>query len=116
MNQFTFFITFCLTSFYISFTELPPKYMIPPGNPQSSRFGKHIFCLQNKIYLDLKFKATEPIRITKDNSSLSIDLEGKIIGYKDVYFRNNYHLITVPPNNHLLRNSTLWGIMKFIKI
>ena len=103
-----------ITSFYISFTITSCKFPQQRIIPLEFKYEGDFFILKNKVLGDLKYKMKKEIVITKDSIALSLDTEGKLLGYEGLQLqqekKNNTGLIKI--QKKILRQSTLWGIMK----
>lgn len=77
---------------------------------------KYTNILKTKLLLDIKYKAKNQLTITQETSSLILDIEGKLIGFKNVKLKNIKNVTLTYTDNLPLRKSTIWGIMKLIKI
>ena len=109
------FLTF-ITTLYASLSKIGCK--LPEQQqmllPETSK--KYTSILKTKILLDLKHKTKTKLIITKELASISLDKEGKILGGKNISLLKNKKSTYLTCNNQELKKSTLWGIMKLIKL
>lgn len=116
LNKIIFFLVIFIINFQNSFTHVSYKKYDPNTNKWYDHSFNAKLGLGDKILLDMKYKTRETFVIYKEVVSLTIDIEGKVYGYKDVSFKNSRGYIRTLIDNTILKKSTLWGNMKLIKV
>lgn len=116
LNKIIFFLVVVIVNFQNSFTKIPYNHHLIRVNEKKSDLSTIGMGIGNKILLDVKYKTKNQLIIYKETNSLTIDLEGKLNGYKDVSFTGNKKDINTVIFTKILKKSTLWGVMKLMKI
>lgn len=99
---------------YIPFNKINYQLQEKQDANNFKSYKNYTSTLKTKILKDLQYKLKDPIEFTKGLTSISIDTEGKILGYKNVIFTKNKKNRQLTTTNQLLKKSTLWGIMKLM--
>lgn len=115
-NKLIFSFLIFLTTFYAAVSSTDFKLSKPQKTSLSKTSKKYTNILKTKILLDFKYKAKPKLLITKELASISIDKEGKILGYKNITLIKDKKHTYINNNNQELKKSTLWGTMKLIKV
>lgn len=116
LNKIIFFLVIFIVNFQNSFNKIPYNNYLVGGNENKFDLSTTGINIGNKILLDVKYKTKDQFTIYKDIHSLTIDLEGKVNGYKDLSFTGNKKNINAIIFTRMLKKSTLWGVMKLMKI
>jgi hypothetical protein len=115
-NKLIFSLLTFMVTCYTSFSKISIQLPEPQEIPKLKTSKNYPMILKNKILLDIKHKTKTQVIIDKEMITLSVDREGKILGYTNVKLTKNNKTTLLNENNKTLKKSTLWGIMKLIKI
>jgi hypothetical protein len=103
---------------YLCYTRIETNSLFKSvsNNKYENIIEKHVFNYQNKLLekklkLDITYKPTL-LNNTNDKLKISVDIEGKWIGYTNQkVYKKNIDLRLVIKNNERLLNTTLFGMM-----
>jgi hypothetical protein len=112
---------FVSTSFYYLFSQKTllnrPEFSLEPYFKKGSI---NLSNLEKKLLIDFLYKSQNTKFLSSFNSliAVSIDKEGKIIGYKKfLYEKSNYRELYLPSyRNKKLLHSTIFGSIKLLRI
>lgn len=115
-NKLIFSLLTIITSLYNSFGNICPTIPEQQELLKTETSKKYTNILKTKLLLDIKYKAKNQLTINQETSALSLDIEGKLIGSKNIKLKNIKKVALTYTDNLPLKKSTIWGIMKLIKI
>lgn len=115
-NKLIFSFLIFITTFYASLSKTDCKVSKTQQINSSKASTKYTNILKTKILLDFKYKTKPQLIMTKELTSITLDKEGKILGYKNIALIKKKKSTYITNNNQELKKSTIWGTMKLIKI